>query len=237
MIHNVASRASDALQQVSGFDVEDLCVDVFYWFDKSTKRKGVLKEFCAFCDSTYHEVVRYVSVRWLSLETAVYRILELYVSLQSYFKSENESQARFCRLSAAFEDPMTEVYLLFYESVLPTFTHINLLLLREDPNIYLVADAIRSFLRKFLSRFLTFHAIKSVDDITLVDFQDETNHVDDSKVTVGFVTKQQLEKLLVDGDICAADQLKFYKGVRAFCVKGASEALQKLPFHDGVLTD
>ena len=40
---------------------------------------------------------------------------------------------------------MTEVYLLFYESVLPTFTHINLLLQREDPNIYLVANAIRSF--------------------------------------------------------------------------------------------
>lgn len=63
LIHSVASCAPDALQQVSGFDVEDLCVDVFYWFDKSTKRKGVLKEFCAFCDSTYHEVVRYVSVR------------------------------------------------------------------------------------------------------------------------------------------------------------------------------
>ena len=55
----------------------DLCVDVFYWFDKSTKRKGILREFCGFCDSDYREVVRYVSVRWLSLEKAVYRILQL----------------------------------------------------------------------------------------------------------------------------------------------------------------
>ena len=128
LIHNVASRASDALQQESGFDVEDLCVDLFYWFDKGTKRKGVLKEFCFFCDAAYHEVVRYVSVRWLSLETAVYRILQLYAPLVSYFKSEEESQARFRRLQAVFEDPMTEVFLFFYESVLPMFTHLNLLL-------------------------------------------------------------------------------------------------------------
>ena len=37
--------ASDAIQQVSGFDVEYLCDVIFYWFDKSTKRKGILKEF------------------------------------------------------------------------------------------------------------------------------------------------------------------------------------------------
>lgn len=117
-------------------------MDVFNWFDKSTKRKGILREFCSFCDSNYREVVRYVSVRWLSLERAVYRNLQLYNSLQSYFKSESESQARFNRLVVAFGDPMTEVFLLFYESVLPTFTRVNLLLQQEDPNIYLVADAI-----------------------------------------------------------------------------------------------
>ena len=68
--------------------------------------------------------------------------------LKSYFRSEAESQARFKRLLNLFEDPMTEVYLLFYQSVLPTFMHTNLLLQREDPSIFLVADTIRSFLKK-----------------------------------------------------------------------------------------
>ena len=74
LVHNIAGHASEALQKSAGFDIEDFCVDVFYWFDKSTKRKGILREFCSFCDSDYREVVRYVSVRWLSLEKAVYRI-------------------------------------------------------------------------------------------------------------------------------------------------------------------
>ena len=113
LVHNIAGHASEAFQRAAGFDVEDLCVDVFYWFDKSTKRKGILREFCSFCDNDYREVVRYVSVRWLSLEKAVYRILQLYNSLQSYFRSEAESQPRFKRLAATFEKPLTEVYLLF----------------------------------------------------------------------------------------------------------------------------
>ena len=110
LVHNIASHASECLQRAKGFDVEDICIDTFYWFDKSSKRKGVLHEFCTFCDTHYREIMRYVSVRWLSLEHAVQRILLLYNSLQSYFRSEEESQLRFARLRNAFDDPMTEVY-------------------------------------------------------------------------------------------------------------------------------
>ena len=128
-------------------------------------------------------------------------------------------------LLAVFEDSMTEIY-IFYEAVLPIFTHINLLLQQEDPNIYLVADAIRAFLKKLFSKFLTFNAIRSEDDITKVDFEKTANHLDDSNLTVRLVTKQRLQKLLDDGDIFVADQRKFYKGVRAFYVKAATQTLQ-----------
>ena len=33
---------------MSGFNVEDLAIDLFYWFDKSTKRKALLSEYCNF---------------------------------------------------------------------------------------------------------------------------------------------------------------------------------------------
>ena len=93
LVHNIANHASEALHKESGVDVEDVCVDVFYWFDKSTKRKGILQDFCDFCDSSYREVIRHVSVRWLSLEQAINRILLLYMPLQSYFRSEHEHQS------------------------------------------------------------------------------------------------------------------------------------------------
>lgn len=78
-------------------------------------------------------------------------------------------------------------------------------------------------------------AIRKVDDITKVDFENPTTHLDDSKMTIGMITKQLLQKLLDEGDICPADQRKFFKGVRAFYVKATSQALHKLPFDDCIL--
>ena len=53
------------------------------------------------------------------------RALKQFPSLTLYFRSESESQARFIRLQKAFNDPVSEVYLMFFHSVLPCFTHCN----------------------------------------------------------------------------------------------------------------
>ena len=42
LAHNTASAASHRFSVTTGFDKEDLSVDLFYWFDKSTKRKSTL---------------------------------------------------------------------------------------------------------------------------------------------------------------------------------------------------
>ena len=68
--------------------------------------------------------------------TAIERVLKQYNGLKSYFLSESFSQARFVRLHNMFDNPMTEVYMLFYQSVLPLFTCFNLLLQRDDPCIH-----------------------------------------------------------------------------------------------------
>lgn len=45
LVHNVVCRASTTFADASGFDIENMCIDVFYYFDKSTKRKSMLVEF------------------------------------------------------------------------------------------------------------------------------------------------------------------------------------------------
>ncbi|KAF3851757.1 hypothetical protein F7725_005112, partial [Dissostichus mawsoni] len=102
--------------------MEDVVVDVGFWFKGSTNRKGFLAEFCELFESEYLEVLQHASVRWLSLETCVTRILRLYEPLASYFQSTEGNQPRLKRLQGAFSDPMTEVYLLFYQSTIPAFT-------------------------------------------------------------------------------------------------------------------
>ena len=70
IIHNAAQKAGECFSEVSGFDIEEFVIDLFYWFDKSTKRKNGLQSYCTFCDQEYHKVMKHVSTRWLSLEIA-----------------------------------------------------------------------------------------------------------------------------------------------------------------------
>ena len=119
--HNTANAAADAFRREIGFDVEEVVVDLFYWFDKSTKRKSSLEEYCCFCDVNYKKIIKHISTRWLSLETAVERALKLFNGLRSNFLSEGCTEARFNRLRRLFDDPLSEIYLLFYQSVLPVF--------------------------------------------------------------------------------------------------------------------
>ena len=51
-------------------------VDNFFYFDKSTKRKNGLLDYCNFCVTEYRRILKHISTRWLSLEKAVDRTLK-----------------------------------------------------------------------------------------------------------------------------------------------------------------
>ena len=93
IVHNTSASAGSAFSCVTGFDVEDMMVDLYYWFNYSTKRKNKLAEYAEFCDQEYRKIVKHLSTRWLSLEKSITRMLRQYPSLKSYFLSEQESSA------------------------------------------------------------------------------------------------------------------------------------------------
>ena len=95
--------------------------------------RSILKEHYEFCDTSHQEVIQYISTRWLSLEICISGELKKFVGLKSYFLSHRESDARFRRLQSAYEDPTTEIYLLFFHAVLPCFNNFNKLLQQEEP--------------------------------------------------------------------------------------------------------
>ena len=70
---------------MSGINVEGLVIDSF---DKSTNRKVLLSEYCNFCDTIYRYTIKHMNTRWFSLEKEVYRVLQQYDALKSYFISQ-----------------------------------------------------------------------------------------------------------------------------------------------------
>ena len=71
IIHNTANKGASSFALEIGFNIEDMLVDVFHWFDKSNKRKNTLEEFCEFMGQEYKKIIKYVFTCWLSLESAV----------------------------------------------------------------------------------------------------------------------------------------------------------------------
>ena len=81
--------------------------------------------------------------------------------------------------------PMTEIYLLFIQSVIPTFTKLNMLLQREDPMIFLMYSQIRALVKSLLCKFVCPQQIFDSEDVTKVGYDSPSNQLEDEKVFVG----------------------------------------------------
>ena len=61
LVHNVVWKASSSLGAISRFDIEDTCIDMFYYLDKSMKQNSALVEFPEFCDVKYHQAIKHAN--------------------------------------------------------------------------------------------------------------------------------------------------------------------------------
>lgn len=180
IVHNTSAAAASVFSCTTGFEVDDMMVDLYYWFDYSTKRKNKLVEYADFCDQAYRQIVKHVSMWWLSLEKSVTRTLTPYASLRFYFLSEQESWARFKRLKDAFSDPLAEVYLLFFQASLQIFLQLKLFLQREDPLIGSMNQAMKRFLCLLACKFIPPVTLKAAS--TYEELLNPINHLNGKEI-------------------------------------------------------
>ena len=81
VMHNSAQKNGKAFQKICSFRVEDLVIDLYYWFKKSPKHKNTLKLFFSFYNQDYFSMMKQINTRWLALELALERCLLQYASL------------------------------------------------------------------------------------------------------------------------------------------------------------
>jgi len=232
-VHNTSSAAAKAFNAETGFDVEDLLVDIYFWFVHSTKRKCQLAEYADFCDQGYRKITKHVSTRWLSLENVITRTLLQYQSLKSYFLSEDESAARFKRLETAFNNPMTEVYLLFLQSALQIFVNLNLFLQKEEPLISAINSSLTKFLKLLACKLISSGIVKASSSFK--QLLDVEQYLPDSLIDVGFVTRTALNNLVSSGDIGAEDEKRFYEEARSFFIEVFEYAVSHMAVNDELL--
>ncbi|XP_047202552.1 uncharacterized protein LOC124856284 isoform X6 [Girardinichthys multiradiatus] len=232
IVHDNARASSLMYYQESRFDVEDMCADLGLWFKSNTNHPD---DFRVFCDTQYMELLQNVNIRWLRLELAVNHIMRLYKHLKTYFKSTDETQGRGVRLRMRFQDPMTEVHLLFYQALLPAFVEFNQIFQRQDPCVHLLHGQIRNFISMLMLKFLKPETFNETSP-EKVGYKDEENQLSDSDLDPGLTTKAALTRLNETGEISLSDVSKFYKAARCFLHKATEFAVTKLPLNDTLLS-
>ena len=228
-----ASNAHDAFAEALGVNVENLLIDIYYWFDKSTKRKGILAEYMEFCDLEYAKILKHVSTRWLSLERCVLRILQKYEGLKSYFLSEHFAEARFERFHIAFQNPVTEIALLFNQATIPLFTTFNKLLQSEEPVIHIVHEKVTTLAKTQGNRIIKANEMQKTA-ITEIDLANPEVFKETKSIHLGGTTKFTLQRLLNQGDISQA-QYDVFKAAQEYFKASLEYILKKFPIADEVL--
>ena len=123
----------------------------------------------------------------MSLERCVEHTIKKYAGLKSYFLSENFADARFQRLRKAFENPLTEVVLLFHHASIPLFTSFNMLLQSEEPSIHIVFDSVTK-LGKTLGNRIIKASIMKESRLTGIDLEDQSIYIPIQSIHLGGMT-------------------------------------------------
>ena len=234
LVHIAASHAHDAFSEIAGVNVEDLLIDLYYWFDKSTKRKGVLAEYMEFCNQEYAKILKHGSTRWLSLERCIQRTLEKYSGLKSYFLSEHFSESRFMRLQNAFKNPLTEIALLFHHASISLFTNFNKLMQSDEPLIHIVYESVVRLAKTIANRIIKPEVVKEIGSISQLVIDNPHHFIPALSIHLGATTKFSLQKLLSEGDIVEAEYAKIFTAAQRYFKEGLKYILQKFPIGEEV---
>jgi hypothetical protein len=232
--HNTARKAAAVYAKDTDFDVDQLCIDLFYYFDKSTNRKQELLQFSKFCDQEYRDVIKHVCTRWLSLESSVHRVLQQLPSLRSYFASHSNRIPKVKSLDSILNAPCTEVHLLFILHALQAFREFNLLLQNQDSIIAILGDECHKFTNKIASKFLKPQCIKDVGGAD-VDVDNEEYWLADDDMIVGFTTRQKVSQLLKQGSMTNYEAKTFYQACRSFWNAALTYSRARLPLKDDLI--
>lgn len=84
LMHLAARKAAKCLP----VDVESPLIDIFYYLDKSSKRKQALIEVQKRLELPVQKIIKHVPTRWLSLGKCLQRLVDQYDALVTYFKEE-----------------------------------------------------------------------------------------------------------------------------------------------------
>lgn len=156
VLHNTAKHSLKLLK----YDVEILVIKVFNEFSISAKRVTELKDCFEFVQQDFHNVSRHISVRWLSLYSAVDRLILNWNAIKVYFLKKGQNNCdgiiwKFIKDQAdelSEQLTLSECYLWFVHHILSVFQKSILMLEKKNLDATDVFDIMNGLRNQNLKR-------------------------------------------------------------------------------------
>lgn len=219
--------------------VDDLLIDIYFHFNKSTKRVEEFKEFAAFTEVDSLKILKHCTTRWLSLEKCVKRTLQQWPALQSYFASHKDVEragGRVKKIAELLGNPEVKLYFLFLDFILTPLNEFNTLFQSDRCLMGCLKSEMDRLLRKFLAKFIKVSFIKENNaDLTQLPFCSDEAQLPDDLIAVGMSARSYLAE--EEENIPIATPSRFFLYVRKFYQAVVLKMMKKFPFKDTIIQD
>ena len=145
ILHNAAEKGAELLT----VDIETIVLKIGSHFKSQTGRTNSLKQFCEQLNTNYSTLPTHTPTRWLTLDTVLERMIELWEPLQAHFLSLKQPPRI---LENFFKSETSLVIVTFLHSTLKLFKKPIFLLQKADALFPELAEIIDSFRCKILQR-------------------------------------------------------------------------------------
>ena len=202
-----------------GEAIENLCIDLFYFFKLSASRREDYLAIQQKLDLDEIVFLRHVESRWLSLLPAVERVKSQLPALLEYFKKlpdtdkKINSNERYKKIMVILTAPEMIVQLCFLKSMKPVFNRFLQMFQTEGPLIHVLHQAMLDLLKQVMSRLLKQSVVKgrSVNELLKVDSKNIDFQLKNDELDVGNETKKAVNYLKQSGK-----QRHCFLGIRSF---------------------
>ncbi len=229
--HLVNICAKTAAKELS-MSPEELLIDIYYYFEKSSKRREDLKQFQDFCNVAQQRVQKHCPTRWLSLGKGLDHMLNQWPAFSSYFESHSENQ-KSRDIQKRLTDPSMKLYTCFLHNVTQCFDKFNLIFQNKAPVLFKLNDSVEELLHDIASRFIVPKVLRELK-LQEIDVSNPEIHCPDEELFVGFLARRHL---LSEEALSTNKTKQFFKDARAFYVRSFQKVKEKFPMRDQILTN
>ena len=145
-------------------------------------------------------------------------------------KDETEKEeTRQERIVKALKSKLKLAFSHFLSQSISTFDRKSVLLQTRNPLIHKLRRELEGLLLDLYSKFVNVQAIKSVTDLTALDYKNSQNHKDDSELVIGNETRQVFMELE------PVERKQFYSVVKQYYIKACDYIVAKFPLKSDIL--